>query len=269
MKLKDRVAVVTGAGSGIGRAVAYSLAQRGCHLALCDIDENGLRETAELASAMGVTVTSHCLDVASKEMVRDLPATVQAAHGRIDIVVNNAGVGLGGTFLDVSEEDFDWLMEINFHGLVRMTRAFLPYLLKSDDARLVNVSSLFGLVSPGGQVAYSASKFAVRGFSNSLGHELERTSVRVTVVHPGGIATRIARNARTTLQRSQEEYEQQLKKSEKVLRMPPEKAGEIIVRGVERRQTRILVGADAKFVSIMERLAPVWYWTLLRRVLPT
>jgi NAD(P)-dependent dehydrogenase (short-subunit alcohol dehydrogenase family) len=268
LNLKDRVAVVTGAGSGIGRAIAVSLARRGCHLALADIDEAGLAQTVAEVHLCGVRVTAHHLDVASKAMVRALPASVLAAHGKVDIVVNNAGVALGGNFADVSEEDFDWLMDINFHGVVRMTRAFLPLLLASSDARIVNISSLFGLVAPAQQAAYSASKFAVRGFSNALNHELAGTSVRVTVVHPGGVATRIAKSARFASVTPADEVQRQLGLSEKVLRMPAMRAGEIIVRGIERRKTRILVGADAWLVSILERIAPVAYWQILKRILP-
>ncbi|TFW03183.1 SDR family NAD(P)-dependent oxidoreductase [Oxalobacteraceae bacterium OM1] len=265
MRVKDRVAVITGAGSGIGRAIAVSLARRGCHLALADINRLGIEQTAELARALGVRVSLHDLDVASREMVRALPAAVQAQHGRIDILVNNAGVALGGTFEQVSEADFDWLMEINFHGVVRMTRAFLPYLHAGDDARIVNLSSLYGLVSPAGQAAYSASKFAVRGFSNALRHELEGSGVGVTVVHPGGVATAIAKNARVPDGVPEEEVLRRKALADKLLRMPPEKAGEIIVRGIERRQARVIVGMDAKIVSIIERIAPVRYWALLKR----
>ncbi len=265
MKLNDRVGVVTGAGSGIGRATAISLARRGCHLALADINEDGLRQTADLAKAAGVRVTTHRLDVADRELVRALPAEVSAAHGRIDVLVNNAGVALGGTFEQVSEADFDWLMEINFHGVVRMTRAFLPYLQAGDDSRIVNVSSLYGLVSPPGQAAYSASKFAVRGFSNALRHELEGSSVGVSVVHPGGVATSIARSARVPLGIPADEIERRKTMSEKLLRMPPEKAGEIIVQGIEKRKARILVGTDAKIVAVLERFSPVHYWKLLKK----
>lgn len=265
MKLDNRVAVVTGAGSGIGRAIAASLARRGCHLALADINEEGLRQTAETVKGAGVRFSLHRLDVASREQVRALPAEVRAAHGRVDLLVNNAGVALGGSFEQVSEADFDWLMEINFHGVVRMTRAFLPLLRAGDDARIVNISSLYGLVSPPGQAAYSASKFAVRGFSNALRHELQGTQVGVTVVHPGGVATAIARSARVPSGIDEEEVRRRKALSEKLLRMPPEKAGEIIVRGIENRKARILVGMDAKIVSVIERFAPVRYWSLLKK----
>ena len=263
MNLKDRVAVITGAGSGIGRATALSLARRGCHLALADIDEGGLAQTQVQVAVAGVRATTHNLDVADREAVAALPARVRAAHGRVDLLINNAGVALGGTFEQVSEADFDWLMEINFHAVVRMTRAFLPQLLSSDDARIVNVSSVFGLISPPGQCAYCASKFAVRGFSNALRHELTGTRVGVSVVHPGGVATAIARNARVSHAASAEEVRRRLGLAEKLLRMPPEQAGEIIVRGVEKRRARILVGRDAHIISLLERLLPVSYWRVL------
>jgi NAD(P)-dependent dehydrogenase (short-subunit alcohol dehydrogenase family) len=265
MNLKDRVAVVTGAGSGIGRATALSLARRGCHLALADIDEAGLADTHTQALERGVRASKHRLDVADRAAVSALPADVRKSHDRVDLLVNNAGVALGGRFDEVSESDFDWLMEINFHAVVRMTRAFLPVLRVSDDARIVNVSSVFGLISPPGQCAYSASKFAVRGFSNALRYELAGSRVGVSLVHPGGVATAIARNARVSADASAEEKRRRLALAEKLLSLPPEEAGEIIVRGVEKRRARILVGRDAVIISLIERLFPVNYWSLLGR----
>jgi NAD(P)-dependent dehydrogenase (short-subunit alcohol dehydrogenase family) len=269
MRLRNRTAVVTGAASGIGRAIAISLARRGCHLALADIDEGGLAQTAEQAASPGIRISRHRLDVTDRQAVASFPAVVIAEHGSVDILVNNAGVALGGTFEQVNETDFEWLFEINFWGVVRMTRAFLPHLRASDDARLVNLSSLYGLISPPGQTAYSASKFAVRGFTHSMGHELEGSSVGVTAVHPGGVATAIARNARIPkdLMSEQEEAQRRLA-FEKLLKMPPEMAGEIIVKGIERRKTRVLVGTDAKFASWIERLAPVSYWKILAQLRP-
>jgi NADP-dependent 3-hydroxy acid dehydrogenase YdfG len=265
MNVSNRVAVITGAGSGIGRATALALARRGCHLALADIDPTGLKETAWMLSTLGVRVTTHLLDVADRGAVRALPATVYDAHKRVDLLVNNAGVALGGSFEQVAEDDFDWLMDINFNGVVRMTRAFLPFLRASDDARIVNVSSIYGIVSPPGQAAYSASKFAVRGFSNALRHELDGSTVAVSVVHPGGVATAIAKNARVPRGAPADEIARGRKLSEKLLRMAPETAGEIIARGIETRQARILVGNDARFVSLLERLAPVNYWRILKK----
>jgi NAD(P)-dependent dehydrogenase (short-subunit alcohol dehydrogenase family) len=267
VKLQGRVAIVTGAGSGIGRAIALALARRGCRLALADIDAAGLAATAAQAEAIGVAASRHVVDVADRAAVAALPAAVGAAHGRVDVLVNNAGVALGGTFEQVSADDFDWLMAINFDAVVRMTRAFLPLLQTSDDARIVNVSSIYGIVAPAGQTAYAASKFAVRGFSNALRHELEATRVGVTVVHPGGVATAIARSARAPAGVDADEIERRRVAADKKLRMPPERAGEIIVRAVEQRRSRVLVGGDAVVVALLERLAPVGYWRLLRRAI--
>jgi NAD(P)-dependent dehydrogenase (short-subunit alcohol dehydrogenase family) len=274
--LKGRTAVVTGAAGGIGRAIAISLAQRGCHLALADIDEAALAHTAdeigslrsEVQDAINqdtIRISRHHLDVSDRAAVAALPAQVAAEHGGADILVNNAGVALGGTFVEVAESDFDWLFGINFWGVVQMTRAFLPLLHKSEEARLVNVSSLFGLIAPPGQTAYCASKFAVRGFSESLRHELAGTRIGVTVVHPGGVATSIAKNARRPGGMSEADVEKQRKYFESVLTMPPETAGEIIVRGIERRKPRIVVGRDAQFAALVERLMPVTYWNWLGR----
>lgn len=264
MTLSGRRALVTGAASGIGRAVALSLARRGCHLALVDRDEAGMAETATLLPD-GIEVTRHALDIADPAAIAALPQAVTAAHGGLDLLVNNAGVAVGGTFEEVSAEDFDWLFAINFQGVVRMTRAFLPLLQASDDARLVNVSSVFGLIAPPGQAAYCASKFAVRGFSECLRHELAATSVGVSVVHPGGVATSIARNARVPASADVAEAARQKKSFQAFLKMPAEQAGEIIVSGIERRRPRIIVGNDARIAALVERIAPVGYWKFLGR----
>ena len=268
MRLSGRTAVVTGAAGGIGRAIALSLARRGCHLALADLNEAGLAETAALAASPGLRVSTHRLDVADRAAVAAFPELVRAAHPGVDLLVNNAGVALGGTFEQVSEADFEWLFDINFWGVVRMTRAFLPLLKESDEARLVNISSLYGLIAPPGQTAYAAAKFAVRGFSQALRHELAGTRVGVTVVHPGGVATSIAKNARVPKDAPAEEIARGRALADRMLRMPPAQAGEIIVRAVERRQGRVLVGSDAKIVSLLERLVPVSYWGVLGRLVP-
>ena len=265
MNLKGRTAVVTGGAGGIGRAVAVSLARRGCHLALADVDESGMEGTADLLREYGVRVSRHRLDVADRAAVKGFPAVVAAEHPGVDVLVNNAGVAVGGTFEQVSEEDFEWLFEINFWGVVRMTRAFLPLLRASGDARVVNLSSVFGLVAPPEQVAYAASKFAVRGFSEALRHELEGSGVGVTVVHPAGVATNIAEKARTPAGVSEEEVARRRELFRKLLRLPPEFAGEAIVRGVEQRKPRVLIGADARFISVLARARPVSYWKVLAR----
>jgi short-subunit dehydrogenase len=243
------------------------MARRGCHLALADIDEASANASAARAREFGVRATAHRLDVADRAAVAALPQAVQAAHGQVDLLMNNAGVALGGTFEQVGQDDFDWLMEINFGGVVRMTRAFLPLLHASSDARIVNVSSIYGIICPPGQAAYSASKFAVRGFSNVLRHELEGSRVGVSVVHPGGVATSIAKSARIPAGAPREDVERGRKTMEKLLRMPPEQAGEIIVHGIERRRARILVGSDAKAAALLERLAPIGYWNLLKKAI--
>ena len=259
-----KTAVVTGAASGIGRAVSRSLATRGCNLAIADVNEAGLEETAALIGN-GVRVTRHRLDVGDREAVAAFPDIVAGAHGGVDILVNNAGVALGGAFEQVSEADFEWLFGINFWGVVRMTRGFLPLLRQSSEARLVNLSSLFGLIAPPGQVAYSASKFAVRGFSEALRKELVGSRVGVTVVHPGGVATAIASSARPSRAVDPAEEARHRERFKKLLKLPPEQAGETIVDGIARRRDRVLVGSDAKFASLIERIAPVAYWKLIGR----
>nr|WP_314542827.1 SDR family NAD(P)-dependent oxidoreductase [uncultured Massilia sp.] len=267
MNLTKRVAVITGAGGGIGRATALALARRGCHLALADIDGQAAAATAHAALAHGVRATVHRLDVAERAAVAAFPQEAMVSHGRVDLLINNAGVALGGTFEQVAEHDFDWLMEVNFAGPVRLVRAFLPLLHASDDARIVNISSIFGIIAPPGQTAYAASKFALRGFSHALRHELDGSTVDVTVVHPGGVATSIARNARVPADAPADEVARGRKAMESVLRMPPEEAGERIVRGIERRRSRILVGGDARAAAWLERLAPVGYWNLLKKAM--
>ncbi len=279
MNLENRTALITGAASGIGRAIAVSLARRGCNLALADVNDAGLSETARMAQLThtdpthrtaprrALRISQHHLDVADRGAVAAFPQAVIAAHPGVDILVNNAGVAVGGTFEAVSEEDFEWLFEINFWGVVRMTRAFLPLLRKSDDARVVNLSSIYGLISPPGETSYSASKFAVRGFSNSLRHELVGSNVAVTVVHPGGVATPIADNARVPKEMPPEEIARRRALAKKALTMPPATAGEIIVKGIERRSPRVLVGNDAKFLALLERLAPISYWKIFSRLI--
>jgi short-subunit dehydrogenase len=239
--------------------------KRGCHLAICDINGEGLQATAEQAARDGLRLSQHVIDLSNRQAVAALPEQVLAAHPGVDVLINNAGIAVGGTFEQVCEAHFDRVMAINFDSVVSMSRAFLPLLKQQPEAQLVNVSSLFGLVSPPGQTAYCASKFAVRGFSNSLRHELAGSSVGVTVVHPGGVSTGIARNA-LGAEIGNAERERHVVQMEKKLRMPPQRAAEIIVNGIEKRKARVLVGNDARILSWLERLMPVSYWAVLTKL---
>lgn len=263
MKLKDKTALLTGAGSGIGRAIALSLAAKGCHLALVDINAEGLEQTAKAAQKPGVQVSTHKLDITDKEAVNALPVAIFESHQTIDLLINNAGISAGGTFLQISEANFDRVMDVNFHALVQLTRAFLPYLLGRPEAHIVNVSSIFGMISLPEKTVYCASKFAVRGFSNALRLELESTNVGVSVVHPGGVATNIIQNTFRPEGISAKEISEREEAQKKLLTLPPEKAGAIIVRGIEKNRARILVGFDAKVITLIERLMPVNYWKVM------
>lgn len=267
LALRGGVAVVTGAASGIGAALAALLAERGAHLALVDTNGTALSETAAQARRHGVTASEHVLDLARPDAGTVLREAVLAAHGRTSVLVNNAGVALGGTFEQVAEADFDWLMSVNFGAVVRLTRAFLSVLAREPAAQIVNLSSIFGIIAPPGQTAYCASKFAVRGFSESLRHELQLTGspVAVTLVHPGGVRTRIAENARMAPGIDPAELARRMQDVQRLLRLPPEAAAARIVRAIERREPRVLVGRDAVQAAWIQRLFPVNYWAHLDR----
>ena len=260
-------AVITGAGSGIGRALSYLCAERGYDLALFDIKGGDLEETAREAAKHSVKITTRIVDVADERAVEQGAAEVISEHGPITLLLNNAGVAVGGKFDQTSPENFRWLIEINLFGVVSLTRAFLPALKAAPKAQIVNLSSLFGIIAPPGQTAYCASKFAVRGFSESLRHELEGTSVGVSVVHPGGVSTNIAKNAKMSDDISEEEREQAQKMASKALVLPPQRAAEIIVDGAERGAKRIVVGNDARMAVFLQRLFPVSYWQVLTKFL--
>ena len=265
--LNTGVAVVTGAGSGIGRALAQQLAAAGSALALADVDKAGLLETAQSLEKKNALVTTHVLDVADEAGVRSFAEDVSAKHGRVTLLVNNAGVALEGTFEEISLDDFRWLMNINFWGTVYGVKYFLPALKREKRAHLVNVSSVFGIIAPPGQPAYSASKFAVRGFTECLRHELAGTAVGVSCVHPGGIRTAIARRARIGAGVKRTGLEEKVAQFEKLFRTSPEDAASRILRGVERSEPRILIGSDAYQIDIVQRLRPASYWkTLARRL---
>jgi NAD(P)-dependent dehydrogenase (short-subunit alcohol dehydrogenase family) len=261
--LSAGVAVVTGAGSGIGRALAQQLAAAGSALALADVDEAGLAQTAQSLETKSAQVTTHVVDVADEQAVRSFAEDVSKRHGRLTLLINNAGVALEGTFEEISLDDFRWVMDINFWGTVYGVKYFLPMLKREERAHIVNLSSLFGIIAPPGQPAYSTSKFAVRGFTECLRHELAGTPVRVSCVHPGGIRTAIARRARVGAGVSRTGLEEKVARFERLFRTSPEVAAARILRGVERGEPRILIGRDAYQIDILQRLRPASYWKSL------
>jgi short-subunit dehydrogenase len=262
-----RTCVITGAASGIGAALALNLARRKAVLVLVDRDADGLARVAGLAREVGAAgVDTYVIDLSDGGDRLDLAAEVASRHGGADLLVNNAGVALSGTFEQVSMKDFDWLMEINLHAVVRMTKAFLPQLLNRPGSHVVNVSSLFGLIAPPTQVAYATSKFGVRGFTEALRHELADRGVGVTVVHPGGIKTNIAANARLSgPDLDGEQAARALAFAEAALTMPPEDAAQIIVAAIQARKPRLVITRTAKAADWLARLAPTRYWAVSQR----
>ncbi|MBS4751723.1 SDR family NAD(P)-dependent oxidoreductase [Nocardioides sp. zg-ZUI104] len=266
-QLRDKVVVITGAGSGIGRALAVELAGRGARLALSDIDEDGLTATLDAALAAGAPdVHTARLDVADRQAFSSYATEVVAHFGVVNVVVNNAGVALAGDALDLTYEDMEWIVGINFWGVVHGTKEFLPHLIASGDGHLVNLSSLFGLLAMPGQSAYNATKFAVRGFSEAVREELLVAGhpVGVTVVHPGGIKTAIARNARVSAREDQAATAKFF--DEKLASMTPERAAQIIVRGIERDRARVLVGLDAHALHHFQKLLGSRYEDVVARI---
>lgn len=261
------VAVVTGAASGIGRALAVKLASEKIGgVAISDVNEAGLAETAAMAEQYGVPVSTHIVDVSKLDQVQRLADEAVAQHGRVTHLINNAGVGVMGNFEQLSIEDIDWLMSINFWGVIYGCKVFLPILKEQESAHILNVSSVFGFIAPEEQTAYCASKFAVRGFTESLRHELAGTNVTVSAIHPGGIRTNIARNSRVGKDTPGDWKQQGAKFFDKVARTSPETAADVIVKGIKDRNPRILIGQDAYAISAISRLFPKRYLRLIERI---
>ena len=262
-------AAITGAASGIGRALALELAARGCDLALADRDEAGLQTlAAEIAKAHPRKVTVHTVDVGMPQEIEAFAQAAIAAHPVLNIVINNAGVALMGMFDEVDQAQMEWLFNINFWGVVHGTRAFLPHLSKKPEAHIVNLSSIFGIIAPPGQTAYAAAKFAVRGFSESLRHELAMANspVRLSVVHPGGVATNIARNSRPGVGMTDNARRaQSIERFDAVAKTTPAAAALRIIVGIEKNQPRILIGNDARYMDLLQRFRPGTYWAVLAR----
>ena len=269
---RNRVAAITGAGSGMGRALAVQLAQAGCHVAMCDRDEAGLAQTlADVRrAAPDVRATTACVDVADRAAVHAWADAVARDHGRVNLIFNNAGVALSSTVEGMGYDDLEWILGINFWGVVHGTKAFLPYLKASGEGHVVNTSSVFGLFAQPGMGAYNASKYAVRGFTESLRQELDlmQCGVSATTVHPGGIKTNIARSSRVSpsvngllvrdAQQGREEFE-------KFFITSADKAARVILAGVRANKRRVLIGPDAYAADAMARLLPAAYQSLVVR----
>ena len=255
---RDRTVAITGAASGIGRALAVDLAGRGAHLALSDVDEAGLAETAGACEGRGTKVTTATVDVADRAAVEAWAEATVAEHGSVNVIVNNAGVALGAPITTMSYEDLEWLMGINFWGVVHGTKAFLPHLEASGDGHVVNLSSVFGLMAVPSQSAYNAAKFGVRGFTDALRMELEiaGSCVSATTVHPGGIRTNIVRNARMddALVEQAGDVDERAAQFERIARTSPEQAAAQILKAVLRNRRRTLIGPDAKAFDLVSRL---------------
>jgi short-subunit dehydrogenase len=256
----NKVAAITGAGSGIGRALAVDLARRGAHLAISDLNMDGLAETvAQVQKARpSVKVTSAKLDVADREAMFAWSEQVVTEHGKANLIFNNAGVALAATIEQMKIEDFEWLMGINFWGVVHGTQAFLPHLKEAGEGHVINISSVFGLVPIPSQAAYNAAKFGVRGFTEALRVELDMANngVSATCVHPGGIKTNIARNARMHVDegKSVSDLAKATRNLEKAFITSPEKAATQILRAVEVNRRRALIGPDAHVFNLLGRL---------------
>ena len=267
--ISGSAAAITGAASGIGRALAQELAARGCDLALADRDEAGLAAVAVELAGSGRKVTTHRVDVGEPAQIEAFAAAAIAAHPSLNILINNAGVALLGEFNEIDQAQFEWLMNINFWGVVHGTRAFLPQLASRPAAHIVNISSIFGIIAPPGQTAYCAAKFAVRGFSEALRHELKLalSPVKLSVVHPGGIATNIVRNMRTGVavtdnaRRAEtiEFFDNEFAKT------TAPAAAAAIIAGIEKNAPRILIGGDARLLDRLQRIMPGRYLRVLKR----
>jgi short-subunit dehydrogenase len=257
--IAGKVAVVTGAGSGIGQALARALAKRGANLALVDVNDSSLAAIAAELSSASITVSSHVVDVSDRAAMEQLPEHIIAAHGAIHILINNAGVSVGAMFADHSIEDAEWLLDINVKGVIYACKFFLPYLQQAPQAHIVNLSSMFGFFSMPGQAMYSASKAAIRGFSEALWTELADTSVRVTTVHPGTVRSNVISSSRML----DDEVQQKAAQLQDKYGMDTDKAAEKIVRAIEHNKLRVLVGTDAYIGEFLKRLLPVSFQRLL------
>ena len=264
--INGKVAVVTGAGSGIGRALALELTRRGATVAISDVDVAGLEATAEQVRQMGGTVRSDVIDVSQREIVEHYADEVAADLGRVNLVINNAGIAYFGNVTEMPYKHLERVMDVDFWGVVNGTKAFLPHLEASGDGHVVNISSVFGLFGVPSQSAYNAAKFAVRGFTESLAMEMKmaKKPVSVTCVHPGGIKTNIVRNATSVDERADEKGAMSAHFDKVLARTTPAKAATVILDGVEKKKVRVLIGADAKVIDAFVRVAGPRYQGIVR-----
>ena len=263
--LSGRTIAITGAASGIGRGLAEVLAERGCDLALSDVDQIGLAQTAKGISGREVTTT--VLDVSDREAFERWRDDCLAHFGTVDGIINNAGVTVQETVAQTTYEDFEWIMGINFWGVVHGTKAFLPHLLERDTGWIVNVSSIFGIIGFPTQSAYNATKFAVRGFTEALRWELEDTNVTACCVHPGGIQTNIVRNARMyTGIDGGHDHAAAIAQFDRIAKTSPREAARVIADGMERHAPKVLIGSDARLLETIQRVSPARYGRITRRV---
>ncbi|MGA1758052.1 MAG: SDR family NAD(P)-dependent oxidoreductase [Pseudomonadales bacterium] len=262
-----KTAVITGAGSGMGRYLAVLLAKAGANVAICDINQDTLNATATMVKQYNVGLSTHILDMGDMDQIETLPEAVIAQHGSVDLLFNNAGVTVGSTFDGMSERDWDWVMNINLNGVVKSSRVFLPYLKDRPEAVLVNTSSIFGMIAVAGQSVYHATKFGVRGFTESLAKEFKGTNLQVHCVHPGHVGTNILANSRFNTDqpgRFGEDFNKdEMAEMFRTKGMHPSRAASIILNGVRGNKRRIFVGLDAKLMDLAQRLTPMHYEWLL------
>ena len=285
---KNKVALITGAASGMGRYLAINLAKEGADVVICDVDESGLKETEKLIKAYNVGSSSLLLDVRDKKEVEELPTKIIENHGKIDLVFNNAGVVIPSGFLNMNEKDWNWCNDINYNSVINFSRSFLPHLMKEEETALINTSSIFGIITTPNNTVYHASKFAVRGFTESLAKEMEGSNTQIHCVYPGHIGTNIAMNAKFGDQVVKGESKEGIlgfngepvkdlkgnKVSEKEAGirfrdagMDPDKAAKIILKGIKKNKKRIFVGIDSKLMEIYQRLFPDSYWRMMPFIL--
>lgn len=260
---QNKVAAITGAGSGIGQQLAVLLAKEGCHLSLSDVNETGLLQTFELIKNLDVCVTIKKLDVSSLDVIQVWADETIKDYGFVNMIFNNAGVALASTVEGATYEELEWIMNINFWGVVYGTKTFLPLIKQTGDGHIINISSLFGLTAQPTQSAYNATKFAVRGFTESLRQELdmEKCGVSALCVHPGGIKTNIANSAKMSdsVRSLGINPDKSAKSFNKLLRCPPEDAARQILQAVKKDKRRLLIGNDAKALDLLQRLLPTGY----------